>query len=102
MRHARRLPATTPRGTLRRGAAPEEIAWTWGYSAQTIYRDLRRIGDIVLGHTGLEGNPVLLARWFDMHLDDCLPIARVVIQRRTVFSQPPAPDDRHHAAWAGA
>ena len=71
---------------LRGGASPEEIANAWGYSAQTIYRDLRRIGDIVLGHTGLGGNPVLLARWFDMHLD-ALPVARELMARGVVFSQ---------------
>ena len=76
------------------GASPEEIADAWGYSAQTIYRDLRRIGDIVLGHSGLGGNPVLLARWFDMHLD-ALPIARELMARRVVFSQGPPPHDRH-------
>lgn len=80
------------------GALPEEIAKVWGYSAQTIYPDLHRIADIVLGHTGLEFNPVLLARWFDLHLDDCLPIARDLIQKRAVFSGPPPPHDRRHAA----
>ena len=80
------------------GATPEDIAEAWGYSPQTIYRDLRRITDIVLGHTGLDTNPVLMARWFDMHLDDCLPVARELIEKRTVLTRPPPPHERHHAA----
>lgn len=80
------------------GASPEEIARAWGYSPQTIYRELRRISDIVLGQIGLSTNPLLLARWFDMHLEDCLPVACELVARRAVFLDPPPPHERRHIA----
>ena len=80
------------------GASAEEIAHAWPSSKAAINREFQRIGDIVLGRTGLEANVTLMTLWFHMHLDDSLPYARDVMERRMVFSQPPPPRQRHHVA----
>jgi hypothetical protein len=79
------------------GASAEEIAHAWPSSKAAINREFQRIGDIVLGRTGLEANVTLMTLWFHMHLDE-LPMAAEVMARRAVFSHPPPPRHRRHTA----
>lgn len=71
------------------GGTNQDVAPWMGYTADSLRPVFERVEDMILRPLGLPRNLGYVTMWFNAHLrctDDCLPIARMRIDKRIVYA----------------
>lgn len=67
------------------GTGIASIAAVFQYSEGKVRKDFERVEDIILGPLGFGHDLALMAQWFAYNLECCLPVAKVLLEKREIF-----------------